>query len=78
MMCCCPCCFAGFLIAHEEQKYLYNINKVLDNYETYQCVNTPLINHDPAEYKDVEYEKHYLKMKNMHSQDIKMKLTIKN
>ena len=57
MMCCCPCCFAGFLIAYKERKYLYNINKVLDNYETYQCVNTPLIHQNSAEYKDIEYEK---------------------
>src|SRR5262249_20303111 len=57
MLCCCPCCFAGFSVANEEQTYLYNINKVLDNYETYQCVNTPLINQDPAEYKAIEYEK---------------------
>ncbi|HJT82837.1 MAG TPA: hypothetical protein VJ697_00005 [Nitrososphaeraceae archaeon] len=57
LICCCNCCFAGFLIAYKEQKYLYNINKVLDNYESYQCVNTPLINQNPTEYKDIEYEK---------------------
>jgi hypothetical protein len=55
--CCCPCCFAGLFIAYKEQKYLYNINKVLDNYETYKCVNPPLIDQNLAEYKDIEYEK---------------------
>ena len=29
----------------------------MDNYETYQCVNTPLIHQNSAEYKDIEYEK---------------------
>ena len=55
--CCCPCCFGGFWIGYKEQKYLYNINKILDNYETYQCVNTPLFNQNPTKYKDIEYER---------------------
>lgn len=54
---CCPCFYALFFIGYEKQKYLFNINKVLDNYESYQCVNTPLTNQNPTEYKDIEYEK---------------------
>jgi len=56
-ICCCGCFFPLFLIAYNKQKYLYNINKVLDNYKNYSCINAPLYEENSVKHKDNEYLK---------------------